>query len=100
VAEDQPSTTDPDGRLVVFDAGTRLHLALGRPKLMDEVELILDTVAHPDYRVEDPIPGREQFYRRDLNPQRWLRVVVDFNDQPAWVVTALVQKNQPRNYRP
>jgi hypothetical protein len=36
VAKDSPSTTDPDGRLVVFDAGSRQHLALGRPELMDE----------------------------------------------------------------
>ncbi|HWY17919.1 MAG TPA: hypothetical protein VNY27_04320 [Solirubrobacteraceae bacterium] len=44
---DHPSTHDPDGRLVVFDMGTRLHLTLGRPKLMGEVDLILGTVAHP-----------------------------------------------------
>lgn len=31
MADDDPRTTDPDGRIVVFDAGTRLHLALGRP---------------------------------------------------------------------
>lgn len=48
MAENDPSTTDPDGRLVVFDAGTRLHLSLGRPELVDEHELILGTVAHPE----------------------------------------------------
>ena len=99
MATDPPSTTDPDGRLVVFDAGTRQHLALGRPELMDEADLILGAVAHPDHRIEDAIPGREHFYRRDLDPRRWLRVVVDFNDEPAWVVTALVQNNPPRNYK-
>jgi hypothetical protein len=65
VFNDAPSTTDPDGRLVVFDAGTRQHLALGRPELMDEVDLILGTVAHPDHRIQDAIPGREHFHRRD-----------------------------------
>ncbi len=100
VTFDHPSTLDPDGRVVVFDAGTRLHLALGRPKLMNEVDLILGAVAHPDHRVDDRIPGREHFYRHDLDPQRWLRVVVDFNDVPAWVVTALVQTNPPRGYKP
>ncbi len=97
---DHPSTTDPDGRVVVFDAGTRLHLALGRPKLMDEIELILGTVAYPDHHLDDPIAGREQFYRRDLNPHRWLRVVVDFNNEPAWIVTAFVQDNPPRDWTP
>jgi hypothetical protein len=101
VAHENQSTTDPDGRLVVFDAGTRLHLALGRPDLLDEVELILGTVAHPDHRVPNALPGREHFYRRHhLDPRRWLRVVVDFNDEPAWVVTALAQNNPPRGWHP
>jgi hypothetical protein len=100
MANEHPSTTDPEGRMVVFDAGTRLHLALGRPDLMDEVELILGTVAHPDYRAPNALAGREHFYRRDLDPRRWLRVVVDFNDEPAWVVTALVQNNPPRGWQP
>ncbi len=90
-----PSTLDPDGREVVFDAGTRLHLALGRPKLAEEVELVLGVVAGPDHREDDPIPGRERFYRRDLDHRRWLRVVVDFNEAPGWVVTAMVQRNPP-----
>lgn len=99
-SDPDPSTTDPDGRRVVFDAGTRLHLALGRPDLMDQVDVILSTVAHPDHRAPDRIAGREHFYRRDLDPRRWLRVVVDFNDDPAWVVTALVQENPPRGFEP
>jgi hypothetical protein len=97
---EHPSTHDPDGRLVVFDMGTRLHLAFSRPELMDEFDLILGTVAHPDHRAEDPIAGRERFYRRDLDPRRWLRVVVDYGDMPAWVVTALVQRNPPRSWKP
>jgi hypothetical protein len=98
MAQEHPSTTDPDGRCVVFDAGTRLHLALARPELVDEAELILATVARPDHRRADPIPGREHFYRQHLDSRRWLRVVVDFNDEPAWVVTALVQENPPRGW--
>lgn len=26
----------------------------------------------PDYREDDEEPGRERFYRRDLDPRRWL----------------------------
>jgi hypothetical protein len=101
MALDHPSTFDPDGRLVVFDIGTRLHLALSRPELVDEFDLILGTVAHrPDHRADDPIAGRERFYRRDLDPRRWLRVVVDFSEDPAWVVTAIVQETPPQNRKP
>jgi len=91
--------TDPDGRTVVFDAGSHLHLALGRPWMLDHIETILATIALPDHRVEDPIAGRERFYRRHFQPNRWLRVVVDFNDLPGWVVTATVQRNDPRERR-
>jgi len=94
--KEDPTTVDPDGRTVIFDAGSHLHLALGRPWLLDHVETIMATVALPDVRAEDPTPGRERFYRRHVVPKRWLRVVVDFNDIPAWVVTATVQSNDPR----
>jgi hypothetical protein len=97
---DHPSTRDPDGRVVVFDMGTRLHLALSRPELLDELELILGTVAHPDHRLDDRIAGREHFYRRDLDPRRWLRVVVDYREDPAWVVTVIVQESPPRDWKP
>jgi hypothetical protein len=82
VVSDDPRTTDPEGRVVVFDAGTRLHLALGRPDLADEVDLILGTVAHPDHRMPNGRPGREHFYRRHLDARRWLRVVVGMKVKP------------------
>jgi len=88
-------TTDPDGRVVVFDARTEGHLARRRPQVLAHAAAILDTVSRPDAREDDPIPGRERFYRRDLEPRRWLRVVVDFNQSPAYVVTAFVQDNEP-----
>lgn len=96
---DEPrATIDPDGREVVFDAGSHLHLAQGRRGwLLEHLELILATVALPDYREDDRRTGRERFYRQNLlDPGRWLRVVVDFNEVPAWIVTVLVQDNDPR----
>jgi len=89
---------DPAGRQVVFDAGSHLHLARGhRDWLLDHIEAILATVERPDHHEDDPRPGRERFYRQNaLDPGRWLRVVVDFNDEPGWVVTVLVQDDDPR----
>jgi len=89
-------TIDPDGRLVVLDERTRGHLERRRPGMLDNIDAILGAVARPDVREEDPRPGRERFYRRDLDPGRWLRVVVDFTRVPGFVVTALVQHNDPR----
>jgi hypothetical protein len=55
------------------------------------------TIAQPDYLEDDPRPGRERFYRQNvLEPERWMRVFVDFNDIPGWVVTVLIQDDDPR----
>jgi hypothetical protein len=86
---------DPDGRAVVLDERTIAHLSRRRPQMVAYLAAILGAVERPDHRDEDRVPGRERFYRRDLDPRRWLRVVVDFNDTPAFVVTAFVQDQEP-----
>ncbi len=93
----QRETTDPDGRLVVFDDRTASHLFRQRPQMLRVVDSILDTVHRPDLRLDDHASGRERFYRQDLDPSRWLRVVVDFNESPGFIVTALVQENRPED---
>lgn len=89
-------TTDPDGREVVLDARTRRHLMIRRPQLLDRIDTIIDVVNLPDYREDDEESGRERFYRQDLDPRRWLRVVVDFTETPARVVTSFIQWKDPR----
>lgn len=84
----------------MFDAGTFIHLAIGRPGLLGETSAILGTVAHPDARERDPRDGRERFYRRHADGRRWLRVVVDFGETPAWIVTAIVQEQPSETLAP
>lgn len=88
-------TSDPDNREVVLEEGTLAHLRRRRPQMLGHIDAILATVARPDLREEDVVAGRERFYRRDLDARRWLRVVVDFNECPAFVVTAFVQEHPP-----
>lgn len=89
--------TDPDGRPVVLDQRTIRHLQSRRPQMVGQVAAILDAVSRPDLREDDRVPDRERFYRRDLDPRRWLRVVVDFKESPAFVVPAFVQDNAPKS---
>jgi hypothetical protein len=93
-----PRVLDPDGREVVFDGGAHLHLVRRkRDELLGQVAAILGTVAQPDLRESDPIPGRERFYRAEFDgPEGWLLVVVDFTETPAWIVTAFVTYHDPR----
>jgi hypothetical protein len=99
VSDDWPPTVrDPDGRTVVFDAGSHLHLVRRlRGALLDHIDDILGAVRSPDFRENDPVFGRERFYRMDfMITGRWLRVVVDFSEDPGWVVTAFVEDRDPR----
>ena len=95
MAEERLEITDPDGREVVLDAQTRAHIARRRPEPLEHIDAILDAVARPDFRREDTIASRQHFYRRHLDARRWLRVIVDFNDEPAYIVTAFIQNNPP-----
>ena len=89
---------DPEGREVVFDGASHLHLVRRkRAALLDQVDAILETVARPGFREEDPILGRERFYRQDFDGLgTWLLVVVDFNESPGWIVTVFVSYHDPR----
>jgi hypothetical protein len=63
--------------------------------LLADVKAILAVVNRPDHRELDPRPDRERFYRQHLDQRRWLRVVVDFDEDPGRVVTAIIQRYDP-----
>lgn len=89
-------TVDPDGRTVAFTDRTWRHIDAVRPELLDELDAIMMAVTQPDIRRLDPRPGRERFYRRHATDRvRWMRVVVDFNREPAVIVTAFIQRKTP-----
>ena len=98
---DLPRTVaDPDGRIVEFSEWSWNHIMVERPQLLGDVDAILGTISSPEFRENDPIPGRERFYRRRVTDKvRWLRVVVDFNQAPAVVVTDFIQRKDPTRQR-
>jgi len=49
---------------------------------------IMLTAASPEVALDDPRPGRKRHFRKGLGPSQWLRVIVDFNQQPPRIVTA------------
>jgi hypothetical protein len=87
-----PRVIDPAGREVVFDGSTQFHLLdRSRDGLLDAIDVVLEAVANPSFREGDPLPDRERFFRQDFpSVGSWLRVVVDFSETPARVVTAFV----------
>ena len=55
----------------------------------------METITHPDDRKPDPRPGRERYYSDGRGPSRWLRVIVDFADEPGWIITAFGHSEDP-----
>lgn len=55
----------------------------------------MTTVTVPEHRRPDPRPGRERYYRRNLGPSNWMFVVVNFDETPAWIVTAYANRKDP-----
>jgi hypothetical protein len=88
--------SDPDGRVIEFTELSWHHIDTRRPELLEDLRPILAAIEAPDYRQKDRIVGRERFYLRHVAEKvRWMTVVVDFNSDPAVVVTAFIQRRNP-----
>jgi len=85
---------DPDGRTVILTERAWRHIC--QHVGMERYErAIMAAVTHPDDRHMDIRPGRERFFAKEAGPTRWLRVVVDFSDDPGEIVTAFGHENEP-----
>jgi hypothetical protein len=93
-------TVDPAGRRVVLDEASWLHIAAEHPEMQNYRNEVLMTISTPTHRSLDPRPGRERFWSRGRGPSRWLLAVVDFNAQPARVVTAFGNRKDPPGWTP
>lgn len=84
-----------DGRVVVLTASAWDHIASDHPEMTDHRDAILMTASNPEIATDDPRPGRRRHFRSGIGPSRWLRVVIDFNRQPARIVTAHAHRKEP-----
>jgi hypothetical protein len=86
-------TRTPEGtRVVLFEDTWLLHVLNpdgGHVELEPHLKGVLDTVESSDHREPDGWPHRERFFKREVGPSRWLMVVVDYEEAPARIVTAL-----------
>jgi hypothetical protein len=55
----------------------------------------MTAIQTPDHREPDARAGRERYFRRG-GPERWIRVVTQFDGDADRVVTAFPQSNDPR----
>src|SRR5919198_2471647 len=74
---------EPDGRTVVLRDEQWTHIRHEHPEMARVERAIMETITPPDDRKPDPRPGRERYYGDGQGPSRWLRVIVDFTEEPA-----------------
>ena len=100
-----PDALDPDeiieaaetaeGQRIVLTASAWDHISFEHPEMVDHRSAILETAGSPEVVHDDPRPGRRRHYRFQAGPSRWLRVIVDFNQEPAQIVTAHAHRKEP-----
>ena len=84
-------TTTPEGiRVVLFEDTWQKHIIedSSHGELAEHLDAVLVAVLVPDHREPDSRAHREQFYKQDMGPSGWLMVVVQFEVDPARIVTA------------
>lgn len=86
-------TTTPEGvRVVLFQDTWQEHILRpesGHGELEPHLHAVLEAVSSPDHREADSWAHRQRFFKRGVGPSRWLMVVLDFQQEPARIVTAL-----------
>jgi carbonic anhydrase len=97
MADGLPATTvDPDGRTVALTAERWGHITEGHPELAAYQTEILETVRVPSRRRPGPTLGEQWFYREDVGPSRWLKVVVRFESIDRGIIlTAFARRSMP-----
>lgn len=90
--------TDPDGRRVELTAERWHHVVdaqAGHPELADHRDDVMLAVREP----HEQRPGRRDnevwYFCRNAGPSRWLQVVVAYEQDRGWIVTAFGRRRDP-----
>jgi hypothetical protein len=87
---------DPDGHSVVLSEARWQHIAAGHPELEPFQSEVLEAVRAPSQRLPGRTPGEEWFYKAEVGPSRWLKVVVRYDATGSGsIVTAFARRSLP-----
>ena len=89
------SVTDPDGRVVELTAERWAHILDGHPEMPTLQAELLRAVQAPDERPAAERPGESWYYLGNVGPSRWLKVVVVFEGERGFIVTAHPRREIP-----
>ncbi|HLI61157.1 MAG TPA: DUF4258 domain-containing protein [Solirubrobacteraceae bacterium] len=98
-ASEMWTNPDPHGRELP-EVIWQSKILRDHPEMAGHREAVLRTVATPEHVEDDPLPRRRRYYRRSLGPNRWLLVVVTYEQDPARIITALGNRKDPKQWTP
>ncbi|MHB8296267.1 MAG: hypothetical protein ACYDH5_16960 [Acidimicrobiales bacterium] len=84
----------PDRQPIHLSEERWAHIVEGHPELWGWRDRILSILAEPGQVVPGRRPGEEWLYGTG-GPSRWLKVVVQWDDDRATVVTAFARRRMP-----
>ena len=87
---------DLDGRSVILSEPRWAHIVAGHPELTNFRKDVLETVEVPSLRLPGRSLGEEWFYKAEIGPGRWLKVVVRYDATGSGsIVTAFARRSLP-----
>jgi hypothetical protein len=87
---------DSDGRNVVLSEARWEHITAGHPELEPFQSEVLEAVRAPSRRLPGRTLGEEWFYKAEVGPSRWLKVVVRYDATGSGsIITAFARRSLP-----
>lgn len=91
-------THDPDGRIVILSPQRWRHIAdkdFGHPEMGDLRQEVLEAVRAHDLRRRGREANETWFYRANVGPSRWIKVVVIYEAGRGSIITAFPRRSYP-----
>lgn len=98
-SHDQPvlaATLDPDGRRVELTENRWRHIRSEHTEMARHLGEIMRAVREPDRRRSGRASHEEWFFLERAGPSRWLQVVVHYERDEGWIITAFPRRSLPR----
>lgn len=89
---------DPEGRRVELTTERWQHILVppnGHPELGDHQAEVMRAIQMPDERRPGRRSNEQWYFLRNAGPSRWLQVVVAYEDDRGWIVTAFGRRKDP-----
>jgi len=88
-------TTDPEGRRVVLTFERWRHIVDRHRELRRHRDTVLGAVRDPHERLPARRPSQEWFYGWSPQQVQWIRVVVHYEGDRGFIVTAFPRRSIP-----